>query len=214
MDDVTFVLQRLSNRGYESIYDDKFFREVRFLHRFLGLKITLYVYSRFGNLSLDYIPDLYAKDFSEASTWLKLGFHAVSEEQGRNNILPGFAEAFEKTQLNIVRFASEKSVARVLRLHYWFYPEEYIDILEKNGISTVLTKEGQSVQSISIKSWETQVCVEKQRLFQILRKVMSRKTEQPFVAFTHEWALNRRNKIKLFLVIVLLKMFGYNFLSE
>lgn len=211
VDDVTFVFQRLSSCSYESIYDDKFFRWIHLLHRFVGLKITLYVYFRYADFSLSDIPDLYTNDFKRASNWLKLGFHAVSEKQNENGILSSFSQAYEKAQLNILRFAGEKSIAKVLRLHYWFYPKEYIDVLKRHGVSVILKNEGQLINSSSIKSWETQICLENHTLFEILRKAKNNKGTQPLVIFTHEWALNQRIQFKMLLVVLMVKLRGYKF---
>lgn len=142
IDDVTFVLQRLSTCACDSIYNEPFFRYLHFLHRMFGLKITLYGYAQNGKWSLADIPERYKQELEEASSWLKFGFHAVSDEQKENNIIANFEGAFIETSAQIERFAGTKSVARILRLHYWFYPQEYLEVLRNHGVRTILIKEG------------------------------------------------------------------------
>lgn len=212
IDDLTFALQRLSKHDYASIYEDRLFRYLRWMHRMFGLKVTLYVYARMGEWALDAMPDKYKAEFEGAKEWLKFGFHAVSEEQKRDNIIPEFAAAYKDTEKNIKRFAGVSSIAKIVRLHYWFYPKEYLDVLMRHEVKTVLVKEGKD--AAYPKSWSTTLQIEKNSMTDIIKRIRHYNDEQPMVVFTHEWALNRKNKIKLAMALMMIRMRGYSYICE
>ena len=214
IDDVMRAFQRCEERDYQSIYDVKFFRYLRVLHRMSGMKITLYTFEKEGDWSLEKVPNKYKSGFEDASEWLKFGFHAVSKDQAADNVLSEFEKAYDKYDTEVKRFAGQNSIAKILRLHYWFYPEEYIKVLRQNGISTLLVKEGQAVGSSEIQTWETNVRIENDTFKSILYKIFHHSKEKPLVIFTHEWALNRRNKIKLLIVVIMTRLLGYKFICE
>ena len=214
IDDVTYAFQRCSRNSFQSIHEDKFFRYLHTLHRILGLKITLYVYAQNDELKLADIPEKYKHELELVSGWLKFGFHAVSDEQKEKNVLSNFEGVFIETSKQIERFAGTNSVAHILRLHYWFYPMQYLEVLKNHGVHTILTKEGQQIDSLGLNQWVTNIRIEQDSMHQIFLKISHHKNTQPLVVFTHEWALNRRNKVKLALTIALLRLKGYQFICE
>lgn len=216
IDDVIRSLQRIGERDYQSIYDDKFFWFLRVLHRMFGMEITLYVYLREGEWSLKNLPIKYKQEFEDANDWLKFGFHAVSEEQKKNNVLLDFNDAYKEYESCVVRFASQKSIAKTLRLHYWFYPEEYIKVLRRNGVGSILVKEEQIIEVTGLQTWETNVRIENETMKSILYKIFHhlKRNEKPLVIFTHEWALNRKNKVKLLIVVMIIWLLRYKFICE
>ena len=172
IDDTTYALQRLSHNHYTSIYEDKFFRYLRCLHQWCNCKVTLYVFEHYGNWSLSDIPNTYRQEFQDAADWLKFGFHAVSEEQKQDNIIPDFEEQFLNVQREIIRFAGESSLAHILRLHYWFYPIVYVHVLKKHNVHTILMNEEQIVNENTINKWRTNIHIEKDILRNIIHKIM------------------------------------------
>ena len=213
IDDVTIALQSLSHAG-DSIYNVRFFRYIYALHRLLGLKMTLYVYAQNREWTLKDVTDIYKHELEEASDWLKFGFHAVSDEQKENNYMPNFEGAFVEANKQIERFAGARSIAEILRLHYWYYPAEYVETLKNHGVQTILTYEGQKIASLGLNQWITNIRIEQDTFRQIINKISHHVNNQPLVIFTHEWALNRRNKIKLAITIALLRLLGYQFICE
>lgn len=212
IDDVTFALQRLTNRDYASIYEDKLFRYLCWMHRLFGLTVTLYAYAQYGEWSLDDMPDKYKREFEDAEEWMKFGFHAVSDEQKDNNIIPEFAKVYKDTLGNIERFAGVSSIAKIVRLHYWYYPNEYLDVLKWHGVKAVLVKSEEKV--MFPQSWSTTIQIEKCSIIDIIKQTWHYREVQPMVVFTHEWALNRKNKIKLAMAIMMIRMRGYNYICE
>ena len=214
IDDVTVSFQNLSKGENSSIFEVNLFQFLLLLHRLLGLKITLYVYAHNYEWTLADIPEKYKHEFEEASEWLKFGFHAVSDEQKEDNILSNFEDAFVETESQIKRFAGEELIARILRLHYWFYPKAYQGVLKNHGVHTILTKEGQQVDLVGLNQWITSIRIEQDTMKQIIYKISHCKTNQPLVVFTHEWALNRKNKVRFALTIAFLRLKGYQFICE
>lgn len=214
IDDVTNKLQSLSKSEHESLFDVKTFRYILTLHRLFGLKITLYVYAQSNEWTLADIPEKYKHELEEASEWLKFGFHAASDEQKEDNILSNFEDAFVEAERQIRHFAGEEAIARILRLHFWFYPKAYQGVLKNHGVHTILTKEGQQIESMGLNQWITNIWIEQDTMKQIIYKISHCNTNQPLVVFTHEWALNRKNKVKFALIIALLRLKGYQFICE
>lgn len=214
VDDVVATLQRLTESEYKSIYEESFFWYMRLLHRLFGTKVTCYVFAHQAGWSISDIPEKYKHEFEDASEWLKFGFHAVSDEQKEDNILSNFEDAFVETESLIKRFAGGESIARILRLHYWFCPKAYQGVLKNHGVHTVLTKEGQKVDLVGLNQWITCIRIEQDTMKQIIYKISHCKTNQPLVVYTHEWALNKRNKLKFALTIALLRLKGYQFICE
>ena len=56
--------------------------------------------------------------------------------------------------------------------------------------------------------------IEQDTMKEIIYKISHCKQNQPLVAFTHEWALNRKNKVKFALTIAFLRLKGYQFICE
>lgn len=213
IDDVTFALQRLSLNDYKSIYDDKLFRYLRVLNRFLGLKITLYVFRQYERWSLENVPDRYQPEFREAANWLKFSFHAISEKQKEDNLICDFEQEYASTITQIARFAGYKSVANIVRLHYWFYPKEYTYVLKTNNVNRLLVKPDYNQLMIDdIPTWKTNIRIEKDK--NIISKLIKHDDSQPIVVFTHEWALNWRKKLKFTFIVIILRLVGYKYICE
>lgn len=212
VDDVTIALQRLSSHRYSSVFDEPFLKYISLLHRLFGLKITLYVYAKHGDWSLVEMPDTYSVELANASDWLKFGFHAVSEEQKRDVVLPNFEEQYRFATQQIRRFAGDASIAHILRLHNWFYAKEYMAILKQYGVQTVLGEpDCEKTEIDAIPVWKTKIRIERDK--HILQKIC-RNSNHPLVIFTHEWILNRRNKIKLAMAVIAFSVLGYKFICE
>lgn len=214
IDDVNASLRRITSNCYNSLYEDKFFCFLRLMHSLFGLKVTLYVYAQNGKWSLADVPERYKQEFEEASSWLKFGFHAVSNKQKEGNVLSNFEDTFVETESQIRRFAGEKSIAKIVRLHYWFYPKAYQGVLKNYDVHTILTKEGQQIESMGLNQWETNIRIEQDTMKEIIYKISHCKQNQPLVGFTHEWAFNRRNKVKFAIIIASLRLKGYKFICD
>ena len=207
-------MQRLSECNYNSVYEDPFFRYLYVLHKMFGMKVSLYLYVRHNGWTLADVPDRYKHEFEETCDWLKFGFHAVSEEQKRNEVMHNWKESIRFYQDQVKRFAGEQSLSTIIRLHYWYYPQEYIAILKQIGVRTVLVrKDDKGKELYGIPAWRTDVQIEKDKY--IARRIwIDYNFQEPLVVFSHEWALTWKRKIKFALAILLIKLRGYKFICE
>lgn len=206
-------MQRLSESNYASIFEEPFFMYLRLLHKVLGLKISLYIYVKHNEWTLADIPDRYKREFEETCGWLKFGFHAVSEEQKRDVVMHNWTESIMLYHDQVKRFAGEQSLSTILRLHYWYYPQEYTTVMRQVGVRTVLVRKDDIEKEVyGIPAWRTYVQIEKDK--HIARQIWDYKSQEPLVVFTHEWALTWKKKIKFALVILLIRLRGYKFICK
>lgn len=140
IDDATMIFQDIYRRGYESIFENEILDKLRGLHEKYGVKVTLYVFEELDEFAIWDMPLNYRQEFRENADWLQIGFHSVTED------LPetwtgDFAAEYSRTESAVMRFASEKSVAKVLRLHYWYATEEMVAYLKEAGVTGLLCRD-------------------------------------------------------------------------
>ena len=71
-DDVTACFSNLAISKYTNLFDEPFFAKLKTVHDTYGAKFSLYTY----NSVLEKVPTDYSQDFSNNSSWLKIGFHS------------------------------------------------------------------------------------------------------------------------------------------
>lgn len=147
IDDATQIFQDISFHGYESIFENEVLGKLKDFHEEYGLKATLYVFAKLDTYDLADFPDTYKKEFEDNADWLKIGFHSVTEaspeEEGMTT--EEFAEGFQEVNREILAFAGEKSLAHVLRLHYWYATDEMVNVLKEQGIEGLLCNDSKDV---------------------------------------------------------------------
>lgn len=147
IDDATQIFQDISFHGYESIFENEVLGKLKDFHEEYGLKATLYVFAKLDTYDLADFPDTYKKEFEDNADWLKIGFHSITEaspeEEGMTT--EEFAEGFQKVNREILAFAGEKSLAHVLRLHYWYATDEMVNVLKEQGIEGLLCNDSKDV---------------------------------------------------------------------
>lgn len=208
IDDVSHCLQRLSSEKNESIFDVFFLKYLLILHRLFNAKFTCYLYTKDNKWDINKFPQRYKDELRSVSHWLKFNIHAITPDD--KHVID--EEAFGDAITTIKKVLPIESISKIVRLHYWFYPSEYVNTLKENGVTTILTRNDDDNVSVgSLNEWKTQIQIEKTE--NILKKVFLNE-KIPLVVFTHEWALNRKNKIKLIFVLLILKVLGYQFICE
>lgn len=147
IDDATQIFQDISFHGYESIFENEVLGKLKDFHEEYGLKATLYVFAKLDTYDLADFPDTYKKEFEDNADWLKIGFHSITEaspeEEGMTT--EEFAEGFQEVNREILAFAGEKSLAHVLRLHYWYATDEMVNVLKEQGIEGLLCNDSKDV---------------------------------------------------------------------
>lgn len=217
-DDVEYCLNDLTNNDeYKCLYDQPFFAYIKRLHDKYDVDITLYTYANGSNgWNIEQMPNRYKRDFSEASAWLKIGFHASSPEITKDSIavLENFMSDYNRVTNSICSFACKENIATTLRLHYFFASLEEVKFLKmEGGVKSLLSSDDIRISySLDTASNEKLICEE----FLNMNGIYYRKTdirvenslfpnvsliqnsrENDIVIFTHEWALNKLCKIKL-----------------
>lgn len=199
IDDCQGILVQLIIRNYDSLWNVRKLAFLKRLHELFGAKFTLFVFLNFGEYTLADIPDKYREEFLEASDWLHIQFHSISEKDIRNVTYDNFEESFVLSQKQIARFATRAALSGIIRLHYWYYPIEYVKVLKSNSIKVILTKEKDSTK-YELCSWNNTIWIEKDGFSHSLKKVAEHDFRYPMVVLTHEWAMSKKTLISLLLI--------------
>ena len=140
VDDNIRFLKDISNSGAESLFDNPYLALYKRLHCSYGIKVQLNLFYEIEDFNLSDFPDKYKKEWEENSDWLKLSFHAKSGIR-RIYEVSNYQQVYsdcQKANLEIVRFASAKNLAKTTTIHYCMLTEEGIKALKDNGIIALL----------------------------------------------------------------------------
>lgn len=120
-DDVIALFEDLSQSNYESLFDQPFLKILYDLHDKYDAKFSLYCFFQNGDGSfgLNDCTSRYKYEFSEASGWLKFGFHAYSQWQNIIDEKPNvLLEQYNQFNRQILRITgSYKCIDPVIRVH-------------------------------------------------------------------------------------------------
>ncbi len=110
------------------------------LHEQFDLKVQLNLFYRNEDFDLSKMTDAYYQEFADNSDWLKFSFHSDFE-----NVRPyefsGYEEVFEdckRVDEQIVRFASQKALAKTTTLHYCLATPDGLRALNDNNVLGLL----------------------------------------------------------------------------
>ena len=137
IDDATLIFQNIYWEEYDSIFENEILGKLQELHEQYGIKVTLYVFEELEEFAIWDMPLEYKKEFRENADWLQIGFHSIADS-APETWEKDFEEEYSKTESAIIRFAGEKSVAKVLRLHYWYATDEMVACLQEAGVTGLL----------------------------------------------------------------------------
>ena len=229
IDDATQIFQDIAFHEYESIFENAVLGKLKEFHDTYGLKVTLYVFGKLDTYNLADFPDTYKKEFEDSADWLKIGFHSIAEaspeEEGMTT--REFAEGFQEVNREILDFAGEKSLAHVIRLHYWYATDEMVQVLKKEGVEGLLCgNDGASCYNLTknqaenllrsrdgIRPGELSYYVTDIRLEKtddILKALDAHKCDRLVVIFTHVWCF-QDNADKLETALGWLAEMGYEY---
>lgn len=82
-DDVYACLKDITEKDYNSIFENSFFADLKKLHDDYGAVFTLNcfnAYSKDSSYNISNLPDRYAEEFKTNSDWLKFAFHAENDK--------------------------------------------------------------------------------------------------------------------------------------
>lgn len=162
IDDSTIILQEICNEQYDSIFDQATLSSLKELHEQYGIVCVLYLFYRDNGFELTEMPEIYKSEFEENSDWLKLGFHWHDNTNPNENVIPieVFEDYYQKVNSEIVRFAGESSIAKLLRLHYWYGTDEIIAFLESQGVEGVFCPDDKASVGYNLTQEEQETLVE------------------------------------------------------
>ena len=140
VDDNIRFLREITARGYTSIFEHPYLALYKKLHSIFGVKIQLNLFYEDEKFNLSQMSDIYREQWREASDWLKLSFHSRLE-----NISPYESSDYEEVlsdcaavQREIIRFASEESLAKTTTIHYCRLTADGCRAVYDNGVRGLL----------------------------------------------------------------------------
>lgn len=116
-DDTILCFENLSKNNYSTIFEEPFFNKLLNLHNEYGAIFSLYTY----NSTLNNVPNTFINDFSNNSSWLKIGFH--SDSMGLNLSNANYEDGFNYWNNfvdNVIRICgTTNSLDRYPRLEFF-----------------------------------------------------------------------------------------------
>ena len=140
VDDNIIFLEKLTCGNYKSIFAHPYLGLYKKLHEKYDLKIQLNLFYESDGFDLSQMTDKYRGEWAANADWLKLSFHS-KREIPKPYEYSGYGEVFEnceKVHRQILRFASERSLAKTTTLHYCLATEDGIRALEELGVRGLL----------------------------------------------------------------------------
>lgn len=135
IDDNIYVFKDLSRNNYKSVFENSYLSLLKSVHEKFGTKFQLNIYYETVGFNLSEMPDKYKAEFESVSNWLKLSFHAYSDESRYNNCdYETMKNDVELVHNEIRRFAGEKSLSYYTTLHYVACPKDGVLAMKDAGI--------------------------------------------------------------------------------
>jgi len=138
IDDNSFCLRDVAQKGYRSLFDCFYFHGLRQLHERYGAKFVLNIYYTTGDdFSLPQFPDRYRGEWADNAHWLGLAFHAYANEPERpyQHASPERLIAdLDKVAEEIVRFAGEATYSPPTVIHWGMVQPQALPALASRGV--------------------------------------------------------------------------------
>ena len=143
IDDNSFWLRDIAEKGYGSIFDCFYLDILRNLNREYRTKFTLNIYydviPEFGqaHFRIPDFPDRYKPEFEANADWLGLAFHAYANEPDRPYQYAGADKLLNDLQLveeQIVRFAGEQTRIMPTVIHWGMVQPDALKALRGYGV--------------------------------------------------------------------------------
>ena len=138
IDDNSFFLRDITQKGYRSLFDCFYLCGLRELHRRYGVKFTVNIYYTTGeDFSLPQFPDRYKGEWADNAGWMKLAFHAWANEPDRpyqHAPAEKLAKDLDTVAAEIRRFAGEGVYAPPTVIHWGMTQPAALPLLAKRGV--------------------------------------------------------------------------------
>jgi hypothetical protein len=159
IDDNSFFLRDIAQKGYRSLFDCWYLKMLKDLHAKYGVKFTVNIYYTTGDdFSLPQFSDRYRGEWKDNAHWIKLAFHAYANDPDR----PYQDAPPEKliTDLDLVaaeirRFAGEEAYAPPTVIHWAMTRHSAFKPLASRGVRVLshLTAKNQGKWDINYR-WD------------------------------------------------------------
>lgn len=140
IDDNIRFLKEISEQKYGSMFDHPYLAMLKRLHERFELSIQLNLFYALDDFDLSMVSDRYADEWEDNADWLKLSFHSrIENERPYEN--SDYTEVFDDCNAvhkEILRFASQRSLAKTTTIHYCRTTNEGLRALSDNGIVGLL----------------------------------------------------------------------------
>lgn len=138
IDDNSFFLRDVAQKGYKSLFDCFYLKMLRELHRKYGAKFSVNIYYTTGeDFNLTQFPDRYRGEWRDNAPWLKLAFHARADKPDRpyqdtppEQLIADLDQVAEQ----IHRFAGPESYAAPTVIHWGMTRHSAFKPLASRGV--------------------------------------------------------------------------------
>jgi hypothetical protein len=139
IDDNSFFLRDLVQRGARSLFDSFYLCILRDLHRKYGAKFVLNLFysTPEDDFHLAEFPDRYRGEWRDNSDWLKLAWHARAEFPNRiyQYAHPAtVAHDFDQVATEILRFGGEEVYSPPTVIHWAMCGADALPVLRERGV--------------------------------------------------------------------------------
>jgi len=141
LDDNSFFLRDIAQKGYDSLFDCFYLAGLRDLNRKYGTKFSCNIYYTTGDdFSLPDFPDRYRSEWQDNADWLRLVFHAYANEPDRPYEHASAAKLLadlDKVAEQIHRFAGEEAYAPPSVIHWGIVQPDALKALTTRGVKAL-----------------------------------------------------------------------------
>lgn len=138
IDDNSFFLRDIFQKGYRSLFDCWYLQMLRDLNRKYGTKFSVNIYYTTGDdFSLPQFPDRYRGEWRDQAEWLKLAFHAHADKPDRpyQDVPPEKLLAdLDQVAEQIHRFAGPEAYAPPTVIHWGMTRPSALQPLTTRGV--------------------------------------------------------------------------------
>jgi hypothetical protein len=138
IDDNSFFLRDIWQKGYGSLFDCFYLKMLRDFHTKYGAKFALNIYfTTADEFDLTKFPDRYRAEWKDNADWLRLTFHAYADQPARpyqDAPVERLLADFDKVVEQIHRFAGPEAYAPTSVIHWGMVRPEAWKALYERGI--------------------------------------------------------------------------------
>ena len=138
IDDNSFFLRDIAQKNYKSLFDCFYLDILRKLHTKYGARFVLNIYyTTEDGFTLVQFPDRYKGEWKDNSTWLKLAFHARSNEPARPYQYAPPSQLIadlDKVAEQILRFAGRQTYSPPTVIHWGMVQPTALKPLYERGV--------------------------------------------------------------------------------